>query len=89
MQERARDAFADALRKAAAEWRSQRGEAKNGQLRAIDLPTRLSGREKLLLCRLKVSRWEKDPLLTLYAASNDEQKRIADQLMFVPSGMAS
>jgi hypothetical protein len=68
--------------------RQPNGEASAAK-RAIDLPTRLSGREKLLLWRLKVSRWEKEPLLTLYAASNDEQKRIADQLMFVPSGMAS
>ena len=81
------DAFADALRKMGAEWRRQHAEAKSTQPPATDLPSRVSSQEKLLQWRLEALRREKEPLLALYAVLDVEQKRVADQLMLMPSGM--
>ena len=81
------DAFADALRKMGAEWRRQHAEAKSTQPQATDLPSRVSSQEKLLQWRLEALRREKEPLLALYAVLYVQQKRVADQLMLMPSGM--
>jgi hypothetical protein len=46
-----------------------------------DLPARLASQEQLLRDRLDLLHQEGPPLLALYAALSDEQKRMADQLL--------
>lgn len=78
--------YADALRKIAAQARHTRGPGMGGMATVADLPARLASQEQELSDRLDLLRQETQPLLALYAALSDEQKRMADQLL-APGGM--
>jgi hypothetical protein len=79
-------AYADALRKSAAQLGRPRVAATGRMMLSGDLPTRLANQEQWLRDRLERLHQEGPPLLALYAALSDEQKRTADQLL-ASSGM--
>jgi hypothetical protein len=74
-------AYADELRKSAAQV-GRPGVAATGRMMLSgDLRTRLASQEQWLRDRLDRLHQEGPPLLALYAALSDEQKRTADQLL--------
>jgi hypothetical protein len=80
------NAFADALRSSAAQARRLRVAVMGRMMPSGDLPARLATLEQSLRDRLDLLHQEGPPLLALYAALSDEQKRMADQLLG-PDGM--
>ena len=75
------NAFADALRSSAAQARHLRAAARGRMMPSGDLPARLASQEQSLRDRLDLLHQEGPPLLALYVALSDEQKRTADQLL--------
>ena len=75
------NAFADALRSSAAQARRLRSAAMGRMMPSGDLPARLASQEQSLRESLDLLHQEGPPLLALYAALSDEQKRTADQLL--------
>jgi hypothetical protein len=78
--------FADALRATA---KSMNGMFEHMMQAGPEatLPARLDRREKMLSAHLAAVRTLKDTVDPLYAALNDDQKKIADGLMIGPMGM--
>ena len=74
-------AYADALRKSAGQVGRPGVAAAGRMMLSGDLRTRLASQEQWLRDRLDRLHLEGPPLLALYAALSDEQKRTADQLL--------
>lgn len=78
--------FADALRSAATSMSGMRQQMMQGGM-PTTAPARLDLHEKMLSARLDGLKSIKAALDPLYNSFSDEQKKLADELMFGPMGM--
>ncbi len=78
--------FADALRSTAKSMNGAHQQMMQEGMPAT-LPARLDFQGKMLSARLKALESMKGALIPLYASFSDDQKKLADELMFGPMGM--